>query len=76
LVYIGVLGCPIVNRCLYVNMFSPLSQGAGKPKQPMALGPNGHLAASVGFCSRRILESLFILSKQSDRLWTLDAERT
>jgi hypothetical protein len=58
-------------------MFLQILQVAGKPNQAIGLGPNGHMAASVCFCSRRILRILFILSKQSDRLfWTLDAERT
>jgi hypothetical protein len=52
-------------------MFLPLTQRAKKPKQEIGLEPNGHIAASVCFCSRKILRILFILSKQSDRLWML-----
>jgi len=57
-------------------MFLPLSQAAGKPKQVIGRDPNGHIAASACFCSRKILKNQSILSKQSDKPWTCDAERT
>ena len=47
LAYVGVLGHLIVDNCLYVKASWPLTQGTGRPKQPMAIGPNVRIAAAV-----------------------------